>query len=403
MYTKIIMKTLFQDFSLSALSAGFIAVLIGFASSVAIVFQAAQASGANPAQIESWVWALGIGMGVCTLGLSLYYKRPLIIVWSTPGAALLAASLHSSSNIGNPYNSLQYLTGTFLFVGLLILLVGVSGLFKKLMSYIPMSIASAMLAGILVQFGIDLFSSMNSAPALVILMVATYLGMKYYLPRYAILAVLLVGTMFCVQTGTLAVEQIDLSLATPQWVTPQFSLASIIGIGLPLFIVTMTSQNLPGVAILKSSGYAQQNVSPVITITGLSTLILAPFGGFTFNLAAITAAICTSEEAHADPNRRYIAGVSAGIFNIIAGLFGAAVVSLFAAFPQAMVAALAGLALLSTIANSLKVALDEITQREAGLVTFLITASGLTFFGIASAFWGVVIGMVVLKLTRKPA
>ena len=388
------MKTFLKDFSMSAASAGFIAVLIGFASSIAIVFQAAVASGANAEQIESWVWALGIGMGLCTFGLSLYYKRPLIIVWSTPGAALIAASLSGSDS------SLEQATGTFIFVGLLIVIVGVSGLFKKLMSYIPLSIASAMLAGILLQFGIGIFSAMNNMPVLVILMFATYVAMKYYLPRYTILVVLLVGTLYCLQTDALTLSQIDWSFATPQWVTPEFSLASIIGIGIPLFIVTMASQNLPGVAILKSSGYSQQNVSPIITTTGLSTLAFAPFGGFTFNLAAITAAICTSEEAHIDPSRRYIAGVSAGVFNIIAGLFGAAVVSLFAAFPHSMVAALAGLALLSTIANSLKAALQVDSEREAALVTFLLSASSLSFFGIGSAFWGVVVGMLVLRLSK---
>jgi benzoate membrane transport protein len=276
----------------------------------------------------------------------------------------------------------------------------VSGLFKKLISYIPLSIASAMLAGILLQFGIGIFSAMNNMPVLVILMFATYVAMKYYLPRYTILAVLVVGTLFCLQTDALTLSQIDWSFATPQWVTPEFSLASIIGIGIPLFIVTMASQNLPGVSILKSSGYSQQNVSPIITTTGLSTLAFAPFGGFTFNLAAITAAICTSEEAHIDPGRRYIAGVSAGVFNIIAGLFGAAVVSLFAAFPHSMVAALAGLALLSTIANSLKAALQADSEREAALVTFLLSASSLSFFGIGSAFWGVVVGMLVLRSSK---
>lgn len=387
------MNTIFKDCSVSAIVAGFIAVLVGFASSVAIVFQGAVAAGASPQQIESWVWALGLGMGISTLGLSVYYKRPLIIVWSTPGAALLAAGLQGAS--------LEEAIGTFLFVGLLILIVGVSGLFNKIITLIPMPLASAMLAGILVQFGIDIFIAMEAQTTMVVLMFASYLVCKYWQPRYAILAVLVVGVVYCIVAGSLHASQIDFSLAKPQWVSPQFSISAIMGIGIPLFIVTMTSQNLPGVAILKSSGFAQQNVSPIISVTGLSTLLLAPFGGFTFNLAAITAAICTSDECHPIAEKRYIAGVSAGIFNIIAGILGATVVSLFAAFPQAMIAALAGLALLSTIANSLKAALADNHEKEAALITFLVSASGITFFGIAAAFWGIVIGMIVLKVSRK--
>lgn len=382
--------SLFKDFSVSASVAGFVAVLIGFASASAIVFQAALASGANEAQIESWIWALGIGMGLSTFGLSLYYKRPLIIVWSTPGAALLASSLQGTG--------LAETIGTFLFVGLLILLLGVSGLFHRLTQIIPMPIASAMLAGILLQFGIGIFTSVPVASGLVLSMLATYLIMKLVLPRYTILAVLLVGALICIFDGSVNLANIDYRTASPEWVSPEFSLASMIGIGIPLFIVTMASQNLPGVAILKSSGYEQQHVSPIMSVTGLCTMCLAPFGGFTFNLAAITAAICTSEEAHPDPERRYVAGLSAGVFNIIAGLFGATVVSLFATFPQAMIAALAGLALLSTIATSLHTALNEAVQREAAIIAFLVTASGVTFLGVASAFWGVVLGMLVLKL-----
>lgn len=387
------MNQILKDLSLSAIVAGFIAVLIGFASAVAIVFQAAQAAGANPAQVESWIWALGIGMGVTTFGLSWFYRRPIIIVWSTPGAALLASSLEGSG--------LAQTTGTFIVVGLLIILIGASGWFNRFAKLIPMPIAAAMLAGILLQFGIGIFTSVQTDAVLILSMILTYLLMKWLAPRYAIVMVLLVGTVFCMLTGSLSVSDIDLGIATPQWVTPSFSLASIMGIGIPLFIVTMASQNLPGVAILQNSGYSQQPISPIITTTGVCTSILAPFGGFTFNLAAITAAICTSDEAHPEANKRYIAGLSAGIFNLIAGIFGAAVVSLFAAFPAAMVAGLAGLALLSTIAASLHNALVTPTYRDAAIMTFLVTASGINMFNIASAFWGVVLGLCVVMFSRK--
>lgn len=387
------MNTLLKDLSLSAIVAGFIAVLVGFASAVAIVFQAAQAAGANPAQVESWVWALGIGMGVTTFGLSWYYRRPIIIVWSTPGAALLASSLMGTG--------LAQTIGTFLFVGLMIIILGVTGWFHRFSKLIPMPIAAAMLAGILLQFGIGIFTAVESDPILIITMLMTYLCMKWLLPRYAIVMVLIVGTVYCLSNGSLLLSDIDMEIATPEWVTPSFSIASIIGIGIPLFIVTMASQNLPGVAILQSSGYSHQPISPIITTTGICTMLLAPFGGFTFNLAAITAAICTSDEAHPDPEKRYVAGLSAGIFNIIAGVFGAAVVSLFAAFPATMVAGLAGLALLSTIAASLHNALATATYRDAALMTFLVTASGVNIFHISSAFWGVIVGIIVLLLSRN--
>ena len=382
-----------QDASISAISAGFIAVLIGFSSSIAIVFQAAQASGANVDQMQSWVWALGLGMGITSFALSLYYKAPLIIAWSTPGAALLATSL-SSTNLAET-------TGTFLVVGALIVAVGMTGLFGRISQMIPMPIAAAMLAGVLVQFGLGLFDALANASGLVATMLMGFLLFKRVLPRYAVALVLVIGMVYVFADGTFQSENLRLEIAKPVWVMPEFSLNSIIGIGVPLFIVTMTSQNLPGVAILKSSGYESQAISPLISTTGFTTLIMAPFGGFTFNLAAITAAVCTSDESHPDKDRRYIAGLSAGVFNCIAGIFGASIVGLFIAFPKAFVAALAGLALLSTLGNSFNSAFEDSRFREPAILTFLLTASGLSFFGISSAFWGLMLGMLSIVLLVK--
>ena len=387
------MKTFISDLSLSAISAGFIAVLVGFASAMAIVFQAAQAAGATQEMIESWVWALGWGMGLGCLLFSLYYKRPIIIVWSTPGAALLATSL---TNI-----SIEQAIGVFVFVAALILLTGLSGLFDTLTKRLPLPIAAAMLAGILVQFGLGIFSSLQASPLLVGVMVVVFIIAKRWLARYAIMLVLISGLAVAYLQGSLLVAALDFSLATPIWVMPEFTLSHLIGIGIPLYIVTMTSQNIPGVAILKSSGYGAQPVSPILSGTGALNMILAPFGGFTFNLAAITAAICTSDEAHPDPNKRYVAGVSAGVFNILAGIGGATVVSLFAAFPKALIAALAGLALLSTIAASLAAATEQARYRDAAIVAFLVTASGVSFFDIASAFWGLVLGLLTHLALRQ--
>jgi benzoate membrane transport protein len=387
------LKQLYSDFSLSALSAGFIAVLVGFASAMAIVFQAAQAAGASQEMIESWVWALGWGMGLGCLAFSLYYKRPIIIVWSTPGAALLATSLTDIS--------IEQAIGVFVFVAVLILITGLSGLFDTLTKRLPLPIAAAMLAGILVQFGLGIFTALQASPLLVAVMFSVFIVAKRWLPRYAIMLVLLSGLALAYWQGSLLVEALNFSLATPILVMPDFTISHLIGIGIPLYIVTMTSQNIPGVAILKSSGYAAQPISPLLTGTGIINVVLAPFGGFTFNLAAITAAICTSEEAHPDPNKRYIAGVSAGVFNILAGIGGATVVSLFAAFPKPLIAALAGLALLSTIGASLMTATEKPQYRDPAIVTFLVTASGVSFFDIASAFWGLVLGLLTHFVLRQ--
>ena len=388
-------KSIIQDWSLSATVSGFIAVLIGFASAMAIVLQAGQAAGASPEILESWIWALGIGMGVGCIGLSVWYKRPIIIVWSTPGAALLATSLMGAS--------IEQATGIFIFVAILSILVGVTGVFQKLTSYIPLPIASALLAGVLFQFGLQIFTSFQLNPILVAVMLGVYLFTKQILPRYAIVCVLLAGMLVTVLQGELATENLSFALTTPIWVRPEFDLNLLIGIGIPLFIVTMTSQNLPGIAVLKTSGYGQQSISPILTTVGGINLVLAPFGGFTFNLAAITAAICTSEEAHPDKDKRYIAGIASGIFNIIAGLLGAAVVALFASFPVAFISALAGIALLGTIANSLNAAFVNASYREAALVTFLVSASGVSFFDIAASFWAVVFGLIVLAFQRLKA
>lgn len=378
-----------KDLSFSAFSAGLVAVLVGFASSVAIVFQAAQASGATQAMTVSWIGALGIGMGVTCIGYSLYYKAPIIIAWSTPGAALLAVSINNLP--------IEQVIGAFVFCGLLTVVLGLSGMFDRVMSKLPLPIASAMLAGILLPFGLDIFLSFDSNPVLVALMLVTYLVARKFIPRYSILLVLLTGVITAFGFQAIPLEITDTNqmvLSLPVLVVPEFDWQVLLGIGVPLFIVTMSAQNVPGVAILRTSGYAKVPVSPIITGTGVTTMMLAPFGGFTFNLAAITAAICTSEESHHDPDKRYIAGISTGIFNIIAGVGGATVVTLFATFPKELIATLAGLALLGTIGNSLATATAEIKYRESAMVTFLVTASSVTILGIASPFWGLIAGVI---------
>tara|TARA_R110002126_G_scaffold33382_9_gene104448 strand:- start:2935 stop:4104 length:1170 start_codon:yes stop_codon:yes gene_type:complete len=383
---------LFKDLSLSAIVAGFVAVLVGFASSVAIVFQAASAAGASNEIMASWLLALGIGMAATCIGLSWYYKAPVITAWSTPGAALLATSLQGLS--------IEQATGVFIFTAVLGLIIGITGWFEKLTRLIPLPLASAMLAGILLQFGFAVFSSMQSQWLLVGSMCLVYLIAKVYWPRYAILLVMLSGIITVVLGGSLDLSAVTLSLAKPVWITPDFSVGALIGVGLPLLLVTMASQNIPGVAVLRASGY-NTPVSPLISSTALSTLLLAPWGAFSINLAAITAAICTGTEAHPEPQKRYIAGIAAGVFYLLAGLAGATVVALFAAFPKEMVAALAGLALISTIAANLATTTSEPKYRDAAVITLLVTASGASFFGLASAFWGLIAGAVTVAIQHK--
>jgi benzoate membrane transport protein len=377
---------MFKDVSLPAVVAGFIAVLVGFTSSVAIVFQGAQMLGATPAQITSWMWALGVGTGLTSIGLSLYYKQPVLTAWSTPGAALLAAT-HGVS--------LPVATGAFIFSAALITLAGVTGLFDRVMGRVPMAIAAALLAGVLTRFGLDAALSAHGDAVLVGVMALVFVAGRRFWPRFAVPGVLAVGIAVAAAAGRISLAGVNWGWATPVWVMPEFTLAAAIGLGLPLFIVTMASQNLPGVAAQRAAGVTAP-VSPVIAATGIATLVLAPFGSFGLNLAAITAAICMGPEAHPDPKRRYIAPVAAGVFYLLIGLGGGAVVGLMAAFPHALVVAVAGLALLGTIAGALAAALAVEKQRDAAAITFLITLSGVTLGGIGAPFWGVVAGGVAL-------
>ncbi|HEX5687767.1 MAG TPA: benzoate/H(+) symporter BenE family transporter [Ideonella sp.] len=380
-----------RDLSLSAVVAGFVAVLVGFTSSVAIVFAAAQALGANSAETASWIWALGLGMGLTSLGLSLYYRLPVLTAWSTPGAALIAAS-HGLS--------LPEATGAFIACAVLITVAGYSGLFERVMGRIPMAIAAALLAGVLARFALDAVLATRSAPLLVIVMTLAYLAGRRWWPRYAVPGVLLAGIVIALMQGQVHLAGVALEWTRPVFTMPVFSVGALVGIGLPLFVVTMASQNLPGVAAQRASGY-QTPVSPVVGATGLASLVFAPFGGYAFNLAAITAAICMGREAHEDPTKRYTASAMAGVFYIALGLSGGAVAGLLQAFPRELVAAVAGLALLGTIAGGLATALKDEHHRDAALLTFVVTLSGLTIAGIGSAFWGVVAGGVALGFQNR--
>jgi len=374
------------------LLSGFVAVLVGYASSAAIIWQAASAAGATAPQIAGWMTSLGIGMGISTLALSWWYKAPVLTAWSTPGAALLATSLQGVT--------LSETIGIFIFANALILICGVSGLFARLMKIIPHSLAAAMLAGVLLRFGLQAFSNLEGHLLLCGSMLLAWLLTKAFAPRYAIVATLLVGGAVAALKGDVVTEKLTLAVVMPEFIAPTFTLTTLVSIGLPFFLVTMASQNAPGFATLKASGYPVA-VSPLIVFTGGLALLLSPFGVYSICIAAITAAICQSPDAHPDASKRWLAAAAAGVFYLLAGIFGGSISGLMAALPLSWIQTLAGLALLGTIGGSLHQALHNEAERDAAIVTFLLTASGGTLAGIGSAFWGLVAGGVCYALLSR--
>ena len=382
-----------KNLPISAITAGFIAVLVGYTGSAAIIYQAAISAGADDKLIASWMCILGLSMGATTIGLSLYYRAPILTAWSTPGAAILVTSLTGFS--------MPEAIGAFMISGAIITFLGVSGLFEKMMDRIPFPLAAALLAGVLARFGLDVFVSMGTSWELVVPMFVCYLLIKRFTTVYVIPFVFVISMALSGILEMSNYEEVRWTLSKLIWTSPEFSMSAALTISIPLFIVTMASQNVPGIAINRSNGY-NTPVSPMISWTGFTTMVLAPFGCFGINLAAITAAICAGESAHPDKSKRYIACISAGVVYLLTGIFAASITALFAAFPREMVLAIAGLALLGTITNSINQAMSEEPCREAAIVTFLVTLSGMTLWGIGSAFWGLVLGGLTLLIVKKP-
>lgn len=389
------LRQLLRDASMPAVLAGIIATLVSFAGPMVIVFQAASAL--PPAQLASWVWAIAIGSGVLGVALSLRYRVPVVIAWSIPGSVLLVSML--------PTVDFAVAIGAYVVASAIILLVGVSGLFDKLIARLPPAIPAAMLAGILFGFATQLFVGMGSQPVLVLSMFTMFFIGRRWFARYAVVAVLLVGVLVAFASGQVSGTMPGLQLTTPVWVTPRFEWQAAINIGLPLVVVALTGQFMPGIAMLRSSGYARPASGPLVAWSAAGSALLAPFGCHGLNLAAVTAAICTGPEAHEDPARRYVAGVSGGMLYLLLGCFAGTVLALFAALPPELIATLAGLALFPTIANALSAAVAEPGQRDAALVTFIVSASGMSLFGLGAAFWSLLLGMAAhgLLLHRRQA
>jgi benzoate membrane transport protein len=389
------MQKLIQDFSIPAVFAGFITFLIGISVSAVLVIQAAQILGANTEQITSWFWALGLGIGLAGMILSWKLKYPVSTSWSTAGLALIIAT-------GSGY-SLNEAIGAFLVCGLITAVLGYVGIFEKVLTLIPQSLTSAMLAGVLLKFGIELFASLKTDWGFILSLLSVYIVSKKLTPRYCIVVTVIAAVVLCPLFMDFQTPTIQWSMAQPVWMTPDFSWSAILGLALPLFVINMASQYLPGIAMIKSYGY-QPHVNQLIGGTGLIQTVLAPFGCYSVNIAAISAAVSLDDQVHPDPNKRYIAGISCGFFYILMGLFAATLTSLLMSFPHIFIVALAGIALFGTISHNIALAFHEVSDREAALMTFLFSASGVQFFGIGSAFWGLLFGFAVsfiLKLKLK--
>ena len=385
------MQKLIQDFSIPAVFAGFITFLIGISVSAVLVIQAAQTLGATAAQITSWFWALGLGIGLSGLILSWKFKYPVATAWSTAGLALIIAT-------GSGY-TLYEAIGAFLVCGLVTAILGFLGIFEKVLSYIPQSLTSAMLAGVLLKFGITLFASMQNDWGFILSLLAVYIISKRLWTRYCIVITVIAGLLIAPQFMQFHVPTLHWALAKPVWIQPDFTWSAIFGLALPLFVINMASQYLPGIAMIKSYGY-QPHVNHLIGWTGLTQALLAPFGCYSVNIAAISAAVSLDDQVHPDPSKRYIAGISCGLFYILIGLFAATLTSLLMSFPHLFIVALAGIALFGTISHNIAIAFAEPTDREAALMTFLFSASGIQFFGVGSAFWGLLFGFAVSMILK---
>lgn len=373
--------------------AGLISVIVNYGGTFILVFQAAKVAGLSPELTASWVWSVSIGVGVTGLVLSWVSREPIITAWSTPAAAFLVTALASV-----PY---EEAVGAYILSAAAFVALGLSGYFERVIRLIPAGIASGLLAGILLQFGIGAFGGMTVDPALAGLLIVAYIVLKRFTARYAVVGILVLGLGFLILQNRVDFSGLQLQLATPIFTMPVFSLNALLSVALPLFLITLTGQYMPGMLVLRNDGF-RTSANPIVTVTSLGSLFMAPFGSHAMNVAAITAAICTGPEAHEDPSKRWIAGVAAGIFYIVIGIFGVTLAAVFMAFPATFITTLAGLALLGTIGGSLAGAMGESKTREAALITFLASAANINMLGIGGAFWGLVIGLLAyLALNGK--
>ena len=382
--------------SLSAVLAGLVAVVVSYSGPLLVVLQSAKNAGLSTGQTTSWVWAVSIASGVVCSVLSLVTRQPVMVAWSVPGAALLLTAL------GN--YSYSDAIGAYLVAGVLATVLGVTGLFGRLLSVVPRPLLAGVLAGVLLPFVLNAAGAVVSSPVVAGGLVLAYLAGKRFVPRYAVIVALFAGVLLGILTGGISTPQLSLALAGPVWTTPTFCIPAVMGIAVPLLIVTTAGQNGPGLAMMASNGYVP-NDRLLLGGAGVASVIFAPFGSHAINLAAITAGICAGPEAHENSSRRYIAGVACGVFYLVFGTFSTAVVALFAVVPAPMLTALAGVALLGALQGALRDVVlgaeGRPAEQEAALITLAVTASGVAPWGVVSPFWGCLAGVGVCFLARR--
>jgi benzoate membrane transport protein len=372
------------------ISAALVAALVGYGSTIALVLAAAQAVGANPAQTASWIAAICFGKALGSIVLSSWKKVPVVLAWSTPGAALIAAS--TGVNINEA-------VGAFLLVGGLIALTGAVPPVNRAVSAIPTGIASGMLAGVLLPFCIAVATYAVGDWQTVLPLIAVFLVVRLVSPLYAVLAALVAGLVIAFAFTGVPAPAFRFDAQPLIFIRPEFNPSVLIGLGLPLYLVTMASQNLPGFAVMRAHGYAPP-VAASLGVTGIGSMITALFGSHTFNMAAITAAICMGDDVHPDKSKRWRVGLAYGVMWILLGLFGPIIIPTIAAMPKAIIAVVAGLALITPLMGALASAFENTGTRFAAAATFIVTASGIASFGIGAAFWGLVTGLLVHFMDR---
>lgn len=380
-----------KDFSFSAFTAGFFAVLISYAGPLVIVFQAAKIAHLSTEILSSWIWAISIGSGILGIILSYKYRTPIITAWSTPGAALLVTALISVN--------IHEAIAVYIIVALASMVIGLSGIFDKFMDLIPKGISSALLVGILFNFGTNTFKALQTNVLLVAVMLFVYLIAKRVISRYALAIVLITGFLYSLFTGITHLSNIQITLTQPVFISPTFNVHSIISLGFPLLFVSLTGQFIPGMAVLRASDYTIKS-SPMIIFSGFVSAVFSIFGAHGVNLAAITAAICTGNECHTNKDKRYIAGIFSGVFYIIFGIFSSVIALLFIALPHEFITVLAGLALIGAMINGLNGLISDVENRESGLITLLTTVSGISLLGLGSAFWGIIFGLIACLILK---
>ena len=374
----------------SVFSAALVAALVGYGSTIALVLAAAAAVGATPAQTASWVLAVCLAKAVGTAVLSTWHRVPVALAWSTPGAALIAASTGFT---------MAEAVGAFLLAALLIAATGLIKPLGALVARIPDGIAGAMLAGVLLPFCLKGAGAAQTAPMLVLPMVALFLLVRLWNPALAVLAALTAGLALAFTTGAAVWPALPPIPPTPVFILPEFHLAALIGLGLPLYLVTMASQNLPGFATMRAAGYAPP-VRAALGVTGGISALAALFGSHTVNMAAITAAICMGDDVHPDRSQRWKVGLAYALVWIVLGLTGPVILALLGALPPALMTALVALALLGPLMGALSGAYSQPEQRFAATITLSVAASGVAIAGVGAAFWGLLAGLVVWGMER---